>query len=217
VPSIPTHGRIEAKARPGDTGRRHGPEGHPFTQSPIEEFDMPRTTPRIAILATNGFEQSELMKPRQQLKEAGYDVDVISPKTGEIRGWNHKDWGESVPVDVELPEASPDDYDALVLPGGVINPDALRIDPDAVAFVRAFDQARKPLAAICHGPWMLVESGAARGRKVTSWPSLRTDLTNAGASWHDAEVVQDGHVITSRKPADIPAFSRAVMEAVGKP
>jgi protease I len=172
---------------------------------------------RIAILATDGFEQSELMKPRQLLKDAGYDVDVISLKNGEIRGWDKKDWGESVPVDVKLSDASPDDYAALVLPGGVINPDKLRIEPDAVAFVRAFDQARKPLAAICHGPWMLVESGAAKGRTVTSWPSVRTDLVNAGATWKDAEVVTDGHLITSRKPDDIPAFARAVMAAVGSP
>jgi protease I len=178
---------------------------------------MSRTTKRIAILATDGFEQSELMKPRQLLKDAGYDVDVVSLKAGDIRGWDKKDWGESVAVDVKLSDASPDDYAALVLPGGVINPDAMRIEPDAVAFVRAFDKAGKPLAAICHGPWMLIESGAAKGRQVTSWPSVRTDLTNAGAVWKDAEVVTDAHLITSRKPADIPAFARAVMDAVGGP
>jgi protease I len=178
---------------------------------------MSGKTNRIAILATDGFEQSELMKPRQLLKDAGYEVDVVSPKAGAIRGWNKKDWGDSVPVDVKLADAKPDDYAALVLPGGVINPDALRIEPAAVAFVRAFDQARKPLAAICHGPWMLVECGAAKGHEVTSWPSLRTDLTNAGATWKDAEVVTDAHLITSRKPDDIPAFAKAVMDAVGSP
>ena len=172
---------------------------------------------RIAILATDGYEQSELMKPRAILKEAGYTVDVVSPKSGEIRGWKDKDWGDSVAVDVALADASADDYDALVLPGGVINPDQLRMKPEAVAFVKAFDAARKPLAAICHGPWMLAESGAAKGRNVTSWPSLRTDLGNAGATWKDAEVVTDGHVITSRKPDDIPAFAKAVMGAVGAP
>ena len=172
---------------------------------------------RIAILATDGFEQSELMKPRAILKDAGYAVDVVSPKSDKIRGWKEKDWGDTVAVDVPLADASADDYDALVLPGGVINPDQLRMKPEAVAFVKAFDAARKPLAAICHGPWMLAESGAAKGRSVTSWPSLRTDLANAGAPWKDAEVVTDGHVITSRKPDDIPAFANAVMGAVGKP
>lgn len=169
---------------------------------------------RIAILATDGFEQSELMKPREQLKSAGYHVDVIAPKGGEIRGWNDKDWGDSVPVDVELSNASPDDYDALVLPGGVINPDRLRTEQKAIEFVRAFDEAGKPLAAICHGPWLLAESGAANQRSLTSWPSLRTDLENAGASWKDEEVVTDGHVITSRNPGDIPAFTRAVINAL---
>jgi protease I len=170
---------------------------------------------RIAILATDGFEQSELMEPRQQLKDAGYTVEVVSPTEGRIRGWKHKDWGDTVPVDVPLSQASPDRYDALVLPGGVINPDRLRMQPEAVEFVRAFDRAGKTVAAICHGPWMLVESGVARGREVTSWPSLHTDLENAGARWKDAEVVTDGHLITSRKPEDIPAFTRAVMAAVG--
>jgi deglycase len=169
---------------------------------------------RVAILATDGFEQSELMKPLQTLKEAGFEVAVVSLKAGEIRGWKNKDWGDSVPVDVELSNASADDYDALVLPGGVINPDKLRMEPEAVAFVKAFDDAGKTLAAICHGPWMLVESGAANGRTLTSWPSLRTDITNAGGEWQDEEVVVDGHLITSRKPDDIPAFSKAVIEAV---
>jgi protease I len=169
---------------------------------------------RIAILATNGFEQSELMEPRKRLKDAGFQVDVISPKGGEIRGWKDKDWGDSVPVDVELSKASPGDYDALVLPGGQMNPDLLRMEPAAVDFVRAFDTAGKPLAAICHGPWLLVEAGAAKGREVTSWPSIRTDLENAGARWKDAEVVTDGHLITSRKPGDIPAFSDAVARAL---
>ncbi len=175
---------------------------------------MADTAKRIAILASDGFEQSELLEPRAALKAAGFSVDVVSPNSGEIRGWDEKDWGDSVPVDVALSEASASDYDALVLPGGVINPDTLRIDEASVAFVKAFDAAGKPLAAICHGPWLLVESGAAKGRKVTSWSSLKTDLGNAGASWQDAEVVIDGHLITSRKPADIPAFSQAVIDAV---
>lgn len=175
---------------------------------------MSQQAKRVAILATNGFEQSELVEPRRQLLAAGFKVDVISPKGGEIKGWDEKDWGESVAVDVELSRASADDYDALVLPGGQINPDTLRMEEGAVEFVRAFDRACKPLAAICHGPWLLVEAGAAKGREVTSWPSVRTDLENAGARWRDAEVVTDGHLITSRKPADIPAFTRAVINAL---
>ena len=175
---------------------------------------MSSNAKRIAILATHGFEQSELMEPRARLKSAGFSVDVVSPEDGEIRGWKGKDWGDAVAVDVPLGKASPGDYDALVLPGGVINPDQLRTEKAAVEFVRAFDSAGKPLAAICHGPWLLAESGAAKGREVTSWPSLRTDLENAGARWKDAEVVTDGHLITSRKPDDIPAFTQAVIDAV---
>jgi protease I len=172
-------------------------------------------TKRIAILATDGFEQSELMLPRQALKDAGFKVDVLSLKAGSIRGWKDKNWGDEVSVDVELSKASSDDYDALVLPGGVINPDKLRMEPAAVDFVRSFDQAGKPLAAICHGPWLLAEAGAVEGRQVTSWPSLHTDLVNAGAEWKDAEVVTDGHIITSRKPDDIPAFNQAIIDALG--
>jgi protease I len=169
---------------------------------------------RVAILATDGFEQSELMKPRQALSDAGFEVDVVSLEGGEIRGWDKKDWGQNVAVDVVLSDASSEEYDALVLPGGVINPDKLRTDPEAVAFVKSFDAAGKTLAAICHGPWMLVESGAAKGREVTSWPSLKTDLTNAGGNWKDEEVVIDEHIITSRKPDDIPAFSKAIISAL---
>ncbi|HZX79557.1 MAG TPA: type 1 glutamine amidotransferase domain-containing protein [Lysobacter sp.] len=169
---------------------------------------------RIAILATDGFEQSELTGPRDGLKAAGFDVQVIAPKGGSIKGWQHTDWGDEVPVDLELSQARPDDFDALVLPGGQMNPDTLRMKPEAVEFVRAFDSAGKTLAAICHGPWLLVESGAAKDREVTSWPSVKTDLVNAGARWKDAEVVVDGHVITSRKPDDIPAFTQAVIDAL---
>ena len=138
-------------------------------------------------------------------------------KAGQIRGWKDKDWGQPVEVDVSLEHADAQDYAALVLPGGVMNPDILRTKPEAVEFVRAFDRASKPLAAICHGPWLLAESGAAKGRKVTSWPSLKTDLENAGAHWQDAEVVVDGHVITSRKPDDIPAFTQAIIDWLSKP
>ncbi len=170
---------------------------------------------RIAILATDGFEQSELTGPRDGLKAAGFDVQVVAPKGGSIKGWQHTDWGDEVPVDLELSQAKPEDFDALVLPGGQMNPDSLRMKPEAVEFVRAFDSAGKTLAAICHGPWLLVESGAAKDREVTSWPSVKTDLVNAGARWKDAEVVVDGHVITSRKPDDIPAFTKAVIDALG--
>ena len=170
---------------------------------------------RIAILATNGFEQSELMDPRESLKTAGYTVDVVSPEAGSIRGWKDKDWGDTVDVDVVLADADPKDYDALVLPGGVINPDKLRMDPAALDFIRAFADDDKVIAAICHAPWLLVETGIAKDRDVTSWPSVRTDLENAGGRWRDEAVVEDGNLITSRKPEDIPAFSRAVIRRVG--
>ena len=170
---------------------------------------------RIAILATNGFEQSELMDPRESLKTAGYAVDVVSPEAGSIRGWKGKDWGDSVAVDVALADADAKDYDALVLPGGVINPDKLRMDPAALDFIRAFADADKVIAAICHAPWLLVETGIAKDRDVTSWPSVRTDLENAGGRWRDEAVGEDGNLITSRKPEDIPAFSRAVIRRVG--
>jgi protease I len=167
---------------------------------------------KIAILATDGFEQSELTEPKRALEEAGATVHVISPKSDKIRGWDHTDWGQEVPVDVTLEQAKPDDYHGLVLPGGQINPDKLRLEPKAVEFVRAFFQAGKPVGAICHGPWMLVEADVARGRTVTSWPSVRTDLKNAGANWVDQEVVVDQGLVTSRKPDDIPAFNAKIIE-----
>jgi len=170
---------------------------------------------RVALLATDGFEQSELQEPKRLLESWGAQVSVVSPaKSDSIRGWKDKDWGESVKVDQPLAGARADDFHALVLPGGVINPDTLRTDADAVAFIKAFGDARKPVAAICHGPWLLVEAGLAKGHRVTSWPSLKTDLGNAGAEWTDAEVVVDGGVITSRKPGDIPAFADAVAKAL---
>lgn len=169
---------------------------------------------KIAILATDGFEQSELLKPRQALDQAGATTEVISPKTGEIKGWNHAEWGESVRVDKAVGQANPADYAALVLPGGVMNPDHLRMEPAAVEFVRKFVESGKPVAAICHGPWLLVEAGAVKGKKVTSWPSLKTDLKNAGAEWVDQEVCRDGQFITSRKPEDIPAFSRTIIDTL---
>jgi protease I len=157
-------------------------------------------------------EQVELTKPVAALREAGAAVDVVSPKSGSITSFQHHDPSDAIDVDHTVSEVNPRDYDALVLPGGVINPDALRIDDQAVEFVRAFVQEDKPIAAICHGPWTLIEAGAVNGRRMTSWPSLRTDLTNAGADWVDEEVAVDGNLVTSRKPDDIPAFNRAAME-----
>jgi protease I len=169
---------------------------------------------KIAILATDGFEQSELIEPRTFLDAAGAHTEVVSLHSGEIKGWNHTNWGQSVPVDKTIDEAKPEQYDALILPGGVMNPDKLRGEPKAVEFVRHFVSAGKTIGAICHGPWTLLETGALSGKTVTSWPTLKTDLKNAGAKWVDKEVVTDGQFITSRKPDDIPAFSRAIIEAV---
>jgi protease I len=166
---------------------------------------------RVAILATDGFEQSELTEPRKALDAAGAVTKVVSPKSGKLRGWNHKEWGEEVQVDQTLDGADPQNYDALVLPGGVMNPDALRMQPKAVAFVKAFFDAGKPVGAICHGPWTVIESGAAKGHRMTSWPSLKTDIRNAGADWVDQEVVVDANLVTSRKPDDIPAFNREIV------
>ncbi|MGV3617049.1 MAG: type 1 glutamine amidotransferase domain-containing protein [Fimbriimonas sp.] len=171
---------------------------------------------RVAILATDGFEQSELLEPRKILDEAGATTTVVSPKAGEIKGWNEENWGQSVAVDRTLDGCSADDFDALVLPGGQMNPDKLRLEPAAVAFVKAFMEAGKPVGAICHGPWLLVEANVVRGRKVTSWPSISTDLKNAGAEWVDQEVVVDKGLVTSRKPDDIPAFGRKLVEEIGE-
>ncbi len=171
-------------------------------------------TKRVLILATDGFEQSELLEPRQALEDAGFETTLASPEAGKIKGWNHKDWGKSVKVDLPLDEAKAANFDALLLPGGQINPDKLRLEDKAVALVKDFVKAGKPVAAICHGPWLLVEADVVRGRTVTGWPSIRTDLKNAGANVVDREVAVDGNLITSRKPDDIPAFSRAVIEAL---
>lgn len=167
---------------------------------------------RVAILATEGFEYVELAEPRKALEAAGAKTEVVSPKDGSIRGWNHTEWGDSVPVDVPLKSANPNNYDALMLPGGVMNPDHLRMDPQAVQFVKSFFEAHKPVAAICHGPWMLVEAGVVKGRKLTSWPSLKTDIRNAGGEWNDEQVITDQGLVTSRKPDDIPAFNRKMIE-----
>jgi len=167
---------------------------------------------RVAILATNGFEQSELEKPRQALEDAGASVAVISPEGGEIRGWDENDWGNSVEVDQILTDADPQQFDALLLPGGVQNPDKLRTLPEAVHFVQAFFKSGKPVAAICHGPQLLIEAAVVKGRKMTSFPSIKTDLINAGAHWVDQIVVTDNGLVTSRRPSDIPRFNEKMIE-----
>ncbi|MDX1642801.1 MAG: type 1 glutamine amidotransferase domain-containing protein [Thermoanaerobaculia bacterium] len=167
---------------------------------------------RIAIVATDGFEQSELFEPLEALRTAGAEVDVIAPEAGSIRGWNHGEWGREVTVDRTLAEADPDDYDSLVLPGGVMNPDKLRMREDATRFVRAFFKEAKPVAAICHGPQILIDCGVLEGREVTSYPSIKMDLKNAGARWVDREVVVDQGLVTSRKPDDLPAFIAKTIE-----
>jgi len=170
---------------------------------------------RIAVLATDGFEQSELTESKRLLEKAGANVDVIAPGgVTKIKGWNKKDWGTAVTVDVPLDQARAKDYDALVLPGGVVNPDKLRMEPKAIAFIKAFDGAQKTIAAISHGPAALIDAGLVKNRKMTSLPALRADLQNAGAHWQDAEVVQDGKLITSRMPEDIPAFTNVLIAAL---
>jgi protease I len=171
---------------------------------------------KIAILATDGFEQVELTDPKKNVESAGATTEVLSVKEGSIKGWKFGEWGESVRVDKLVSKANVDDYDALMLPGGQINPDKLRMEKPAVEFVRKFVESGKPVAAICHGPWMLIEAGVVKGKTVTSWPSIHTDLINAGAKWVDKEAVEDGNLITSRNPDDIPAFSRKVIEVVAK-
>ncbi|MBZ5508514.1 MAG: type 1 glutamine amidotransferase [Acidobacteriia bacterium] len=167
---------------------------------------------KVAILVTDGFEQVELLQPREALDQAGAETKVVSLKQGPVKGWDMTKWGKEVPSDLTLDNARASDFDALLLPGGVINPDKLRIEPKAVAFVKSFFDANKPVAAICHGPWTIIEAGVAHGRKIASWPSLKTDLRNAGAEWIDKEAVTDGNLVTARKPDDIPAFNRAMIE-----
>ena len=167
---------------------------------------------RVAALVARGFEQVELLEPKQALEAAGAKVDIVSPEQGRVRGWNRTDWGTDVPVDEPIDQAQPDDYDALLLPGGVMSPDKLRMNQKAVAFVRAMFEAGKPVAAICHAPWTLIDAGVVRDVRLTSYPSLKTDLENAGARWVDEEVVVDRGLVTSRKPDDIPAFIGKMIE-----
>ena len=171
-------------------------------------------TKRVLILATDGFEQSELIEPRKLLEQAGIETTVASPKSGQIKGWNHTDWGESVSVDTALDSVEAADFDGLMLPGGVINPDQLRQEDKVIELIEDFNDAGKPIAAICHGPWLLVEADIIDGRTVTGWPSIRTDLENAGGDVVDEEVAIDGNLITSRKPDDIPAFAKALVDAL---
>ena len=174
---------------------------------------------RIAVLMTDGVEQVEYTKPRQFLEQHGAKVTLLSPKKkGEqVQGFNHLTPAEKFTVELDVREAQPGDFDALVLPGGVANPDMLRLSKESIGFIRAFSQARKPIAAICHGPWTLIDAGVAKGRRMTSWPTLQNDLRNAGAEWSDEEVVVDGQLVTSRKPDDIPAFDQALLEKLTHP
>lgn len=171
---------------------------------------------KIAILATHGFEQSELEVPRDKLRQAGATVHVISPEGGEIKGWDMKDWGRPVKVDRRLDDVSAEDYDAIVLPGGQINPDLLRVNPDALELIRAFFDQNKIVAAVCHAPWLLIETGIIKGRKATSYHSMKTDVINAGAKWEDSKVVVDQGVITSRNPGDLEDFSAKIIEEIAE-
>ena len=166
---------------------------------------------RVAILVTDGFEEVELTKPRQALDDAGAETSIVSPKDGTVRSWRFTDSGDDFPVDVRLADAEPEAFDALLLPGGVINPDKLRMDEDAMAFAAAFFEDDKPVAAICHGPWTVIETGYADGRRIASWPSLETDVLNADAEWVDEPSVTDGNLMTSRNPDDIPQFNEAMI------
>jgi protease I len=167
---------------------------------------------KVAILVANGFEQSELAEPKKALDQAGAKTFIVSPIKGKVKGWKEKQWGDEFSVDKELNQANPEEYDALLLPGGVMNPDTLRMDPAAIAFVKHFIDEHKPIAAICHGPWTLIDADGVADKTLTSWPSIKTDLVNAGANWVDKEVVKDGNLVTSRKPDDIPAFNKVMIE-----
>lgn len=167
---------------------------------------------KIAIITENGFEQVELTSPKQALEAAGAKVDVVSPEKGKVKAWDNDHWGIEVPVDVELKNANANDYDGLLIPGGVMNPDKMRMNPDCVAFAQQFMDSGKPVAAICHGPWLLVEANRVKGKTMTSFPSIQTDLKNAGVNWVDKEVVVDNGLITSRSPKDLDAFNRKIVE-----
>lgn len=167
---------------------------------------------KVAILVADGFEHSEMLEPKKALEEAGATTSIISIKKGKVKSWKLKNWGDEFSVDLDLTEAQKEEFDALLLPGGIISPDILRMNPSAVNFVKTFVKAHKPIAAICHGPWTLINAEAVKGKKITSWPSVKIDLINAGANWVDQEVAKDENLVTSRKPDDIPAFNKAVIE-----
>jgi protease I len=171
---------------------------------------------KVAILVADGFEQVELTDPQRALEEAGAETIIVSPAQGKVKGWNHTEWGDELPVDLRLEEAEPEDFDALLLPGGVMNPDKLRRNPKALQFVKSFFDAGKPVASICHGPWTLIDAGVAQGRQMTSYETIQMDLKNAGVRWEDREVVVDGNLVTSRKPDDIPAFNQAMIEVFAR-
>src|SRR4051794_39687564 len=176
------------------------------------------TGKRVAILVANGFEQVELTGPQEALEAAGAETDIVSAEEKHVWGWEgeDEDWGSKFKIDVPLAEANPRNYDALLLPGGVMNPDTLRITAAAIEFIRQFVNSGKPIGAICHGPWTLIEAGAVKGKRMTSYPSIKSDLINAGANWVDEEVVVDNGIVTSRKPSDIPAFNRKLIEEIGE-
>jgi protease I len=184
----------------------------------MENASMPNSLEglKVAVLVAEGFEQQEMTEPRRALREAGAEPILVSPGTDEVQGWHHYDKADRFHVDVPLDEARAEDFDALLLPGGVANPDQLRTQPRAVSFVRDFVQAGKPVAVICHGPWILIEADCVRGRTITSWPSLKKDLQNAGAHWVDQEVVVDRGLVSSRRPDDLPAFNRAMIATFGQ-
>jgi protease I len=183
-----------------------------YTKQTELKMEQQLTGKKVAILVADGFEQVELTEPKQALEEAGAQTQIVSPAPDWVKGWSHIEWGDEFVVNVPLKQAQADDYDALLLPGGVMNPDKLRRNEQALKFVRAFFEAGKPVAAICHGPWTLIDAGVVKGRKLTSYESIQTDLKNAGAKWVDEEVVVDNGLVTSRKPDDLPAFNRKIIE-----
>lgn len=182
----------------------------------VNKMNKPLNEIKVAILISDGFEQSEMTEPKKALELAGAKTTIISPAKGKVKGWQHKSWGDEFTVDQDISQANAEEFDALLLPGGVMNPDTLRMHAKAIDFIKKFITAGKPIAAICHGPWTLIEAEGIRGKTITSWPSIKTDLINAGAKWVDKEVVQDGNLITSRKPQDIPAFNEAFIELLSK-